>query len=260
MNDYISRFRGIAALYGTKALFKLKDAHVVVVGIGGVGSWACEALVRSGVGEITIIDSDSVNITNTNRQILALSSTLNQSKVSVLGSRLLDINPDLKLSSHQDFISKDNIPFYFPNEPEKNVYVIEAIDSVDSKCALINHLKRNKYPFIVSGGAGGKIEGSKIAIADLASVQQDPLIARLRQKLRIEYGFSDNHKFGIRCVFLNCNKQKPNQVNDAEEMKSLSEYFDDGKITFGTAMMATSAIGINLANEIIKRIISDVTV
>ena len=158
----LARFRGIAAMFGIKGLQKLNNAHVTVVGLGGVGSWCTESLVRSGIGHLNIIDHDNIAIHNINRQIHSLSSTIGKSKAQTFASRLLDINPNLDLTVHTDFIDNNNLYAFFPADKAENMWVIDAIDSIESKTALINHLRRNKYKFISSGGAGGKTDISKI--------------------------------------------------------------------------------------------------
>ncbi|MGN1357464.1 MAG: ThiF family adenylyltransferase [Succinivibrionaceae bacterium] len=262
MNNYdenIARFRGTAMLYGLKGLNILKNSSLSIVGIGGVGSWALEALVRTGIGNIRIFDHDTVSITNTNRQCHALSSSLGQSKAAIFSRRLKDINPALNIEYYEEFISPDNISKYFPSEKAREWYVIDAIDSIDSKVALINHLKRTKYRFISSGGAGGKITASEICIADLSKSQSDPLLAKVKLKLNNEYGFgnSKNSKMGIKCAFINSPRTNPKLVNSPEELQELSDYFDNGTISFGACMHVTAALGLKIAEAMIERIIQD---
>ncbi len=260
MDEYLARFRGTAALYGLSQLQKLKNAKVTVVGIGGVGSWTAEALVRTGIGNIRLIDHDIISITNTNRQCHALSSTIGKPKAEIFAKRLTDINPMLNIEYHREFIDQSKMSLLFPPDAASDSYVVEAIDSIHSKTALINHLKRNRYKFIVSGGAGGKTDCSKISVSDLSIVSQDPLLARIRENLRRDYGFTagNGHKFGIRCVYIQTPKHKPSEVNTPEELKIISEYFDDNTVTFGTSMTVTASLGLSLAREITNRILTDV--
>jgi tRNA A37 threonylcarbamoyladenosine dehydratase len=259
MDEYLARFRGIAALYGLSKLQVLKKAKITIVGIGGVGSWAAEAMVRTGIGKIRLIDHDSVNITNTNRQIHASNSNIGKTKVEVMSDRLKDINPQLEVEYSNTFINQHNLETFFPAQKCKDEYVIEAIDSIPEKTALINHLKRNKYRFIVSGGAGGKTDSSQICVSDLSTVSQDPLLAKIRENLRNDYGFTarNKHKFGIRCVYIQSPKLKPSSVNTPDELKIISNYFDDNIVTFGTCMMVTATLGLALAREITDRIVAD---
>lgn len=200
MSSYQQRFGGIGRLYGNKALAAFSQAHVCVVGIGGVGSWAAEALARSGIGKITLIDLDDICTTNTNRQIHALTDTVGESKTEVMRERIAQINPECECFEIEDFVTRDNMAEYLDARFD---YVIDAIDSVKAKAALIAHCKRNKIKLVTVGGAGGQIDPTQIQISDLAKTIQDPLAAKVRNELRRFYNFSKNpkRKFGIDCVY-----------------------------------------------------------
>jgi len=200
MSDYQLRFGGIARLYGNSQSTALQQAHFCVIGIGGVGSWVAEALARNGIGQITLIDLDDLCITNINRQIHALTDTVGLSKVDVMRDRIKQINPECLVSTIEDFVTLENVGDLLSNSFD---YVIDAIDSVNVKTAIIAHCKRNKLPIITIGGAGGQIDPSKIAIADLSQTFQDPLLAKVRNQLRREYNFSRNvkRKFSIDAIF-----------------------------------------------------------
>lgn len=201
MNEqYLRRFAGIGRLYGTLALESFASAHVCVIGIGGVGSWAAEALARSGIGAITLIDLDDICISNTNRQIHALTSTIGQDKTAVMAARIREINPDCQVNSVEEFVAADNLFEIFAN---KFSYVIDCIDSIKAKTALIAHCKRNKIPLVTIGGAGGQIDPTQIALTDLAKTINDPLLAKVRNNLRRDYHYSRNVKrnFGIDAVY-----------------------------------------------------------
>lgn len=200
MSDYQLRFGGIARLYGNSQSEALRQANFCVIGIGGVGSWVAEALARNGVGQITLIDLDDLCVTNINRQIHALTSTVGLSKVDVMRDRIMQINPDCSVSTVEDFVTLENVRELLSNSFD---YVIDAIDSVNVKSAIIAHCKRNKLPIITIGGAGGQVDPSKIATADLSQTYQDPLLAKVRNQLRREYNFSRNvkRKFSIDAVF-----------------------------------------------------------
>jgi tRNA A37 threonylcarbamoyladenosine dehydratase len=207
MSDYQLRFGGIARLYGQHGLAKLQQAHFCVVGIGGVGSWVAEALARNGIGAITLIDLDDICITNTNRQIHALTSTIGMSKVEVMCERIKAINPECQVNPIEDFVTLDNLVPLFKTITKFN-YVIDAIDSVNIKSALIAFCKRNKLPIITVGGAGGQTDPSKIQICDLSKTYQDPLLAKVKNQLRREYNFpradlakASKRKFSIDAVF-----------------------------------------------------------
>ncbi len=200
MSDYQLRFGGIARLYGNSQSEALRQANFCVIGIGGVGSWVAEALARNGVGQITLIDLDDLCVTNINRQIHALTNTVGLSKVDVMRDRIMQINPDCSVSTVEDFVTLENVRELLSNSFD---YVIDAIDSVNVKSAIIAHCKRNKLPIITIGGAGGQVDPSKIATADLSQTYQDPLLAKVRNQLRREYNFSRNvkRKFSIDAVF-----------------------------------------------------------
>ena len=200
VDNYEQRFGGIGRLYTPEGLVKLRQSHVCVIGIGGVGSWAVEALARTGIGKITMIDMDDICVTNINRQIHAMTGTVAQLKTETMKERVEKINPECVVEIIDDFITPENIPEYLNRGYD---YVLDAIDSVRTKVALIAYCKRNKIKLITTGGAGGQTDPSKIQIADLSKTIQDPLAARVRSLLRKEYNFSQNpkRKFGIDCVF-----------------------------------------------------------
>ena len=200
VDNFEQRFGGIGRLYTPEGLAKLRQSHICVIGIGGVGSWAVEALARSGIGKITMIDMDDICVTNINRQIHALTSTLATLKTEAMKTRIAEINPECQVEIIDDFISPDNLADYLNRGYD---YVIDAIDSVKTKAALIAYCKRNKIRLITTGGAGGQTDPSQIQIADLSKTIQDPLASKVRSLLRKEYHFSQNpkRKFGVDCVF-----------------------------------------------------------
>ncbi|NMP32746.1 tRNA cyclic N6-threonylcarbamoyladenosine(37) synthase TcdA [Thalassotalea sp. M1531] len=200
MSDYQLRFGGIARLYGVQGAAIIQEAAICVIGIGGVGSWVAEALARSGVGKITLIDLDDICVTNINRQIHAKSDTVGESKVEEMAKRIQQINPDCQVEEVEDFVTLDNVRELISKEFD---YVIDAIDSVPIKSAIIAHCKRNKIPIITVGGAGGQTDPTQISICDLSQTYQDPLLAKVRNQLRREYNFPRNtkRKFSIDAVF-----------------------------------------------------------
>jgi tRNA A37 threonylcarbamoyladenosine dehydratase len=199
-DSYRDRFDGIGRLYGAEALERFAAAHVAVIGLGGVGSWAVEALARSGIGKLTLIDLDDICVSNSNRQLHTLASTVGQSKTATMAARARDIAPGIEVREVEDFITTDNIPEYIGDDLD---YVIDAIDSVISKAALIAYCKRHRIRLITIGGAGGQIDPTQVAVRDLAKVQGDPLLAKVRNELRRKHGFSRNprRKFGVEAVF-----------------------------------------------------------
>lgn len=218
MSDYSLRFGGIARLYGLHGAKILQNSHFCVIGIGGVGSWAAEALARNGVGRITLIDLDDICITNINRQIHALDNTIGESKVDVMSQRIKQINPQCQVNVIEDFVTVDNLAVLLSNQYD---YVIDAIDSVDIKTRIIAHCKRNKLPIITIGGAGGQVDPSKIAITDLSKTYQDPLLAKVKNQLRREFNFPradlakiSKRKFAIDAVFSTEQLRYPTEVGE----------------------------------------------
>ncbi|TBR41934.1 tRNA cyclic N6-threonylcarbamoyladenosine(37) synthase TcdA [Marinomonas agarivorans] len=194
------RFGGIQRLYGEKAYQFFCQARVMVIGIGGVGTWAAEALARSGIGHLTLVDMDDVCITNVNRQIHALDGTVGQAKVEVMAARIKLINPACQVHVIEDFLTPDNIEELLAQPYD---YVIDAIDSLKPKAALIAWCRRHKQKLITVGGAGGQIDPTQVQIADLSRTEQDPLAAKLRNYLRRHYHFPRNpqRRFEVECVY-----------------------------------------------------------
>lgn len=197
---YQERFSGLNRLYGQAVTERFRSSHVAVAGLGGVGSWAVEALARSGVGELTLIDLDDICLSNTNRQSHALDGQYGRQKVDALAERVRAINPECVVHPISAFVTSRNVGTLITEELDG---VIDAIDSIKSKAALIAHCKRLKCPVVSSGGAGGQIDPSQITTGDLSRTTQDPLLAKVRNLLRRDYGFSRNPKrrFGIECVY-----------------------------------------------------------
>ncbi|MEO0368782.1 MAG: tRNA cyclic N6-threonylcarbamoyladenosine(37) synthase TcdA, partial [Pseudomonadota bacterium] len=194
------RFGGTERLYGKQQMSLLASSHICIVGIGGVGSWVAEGLVRSAIGSITLVDLDDICVTNTNRQIHALNSTVGQSKIDVMAARLKEINPNCTVVSVLDFVTAKNVTEHLSTTYD---YVVDATDSISAKAAMIAHCKRQKIPIITIGGAGGQTDPTQIKVADLTKTIQDPLAAKLRNTLRRDYNFSTNTKrrFAVDCVY-----------------------------------------------------------
>lgn len=255
--EYQQRFGGTARLYGRSELEILRAAHVCVVGIGGVGSWAAEALARTGVGAITLIDMDDVCVTNINRQIHAMSGTVGRAKIEVMAERIRAINPDCAVHLIDDFITPDNQAEYLSRGYD---YVIDAIDSVRPKAAMLAYCKRNKIPVIMVGGAGGQIDPTQIQVADLTKTIQDPLAAKVRGILRQEYNFSKNpkRKFGIDCVFSSEHLIYPQADGSACQAKQTAEGPKrmDCASGFGAATMVTASFGFIAVSRVIQRLLA----
>jgi tRNA A37 threonylcarbamoyladenosine dehydratase len=189
--DPARRFGGIIRIYGEAAFARFAASHICVIGVGGVGSWAVEALARSGIGQLTLIDLDNVAESNINRQLPALGSTVGRAKVEVLKARCLDINPACQLHTIEDFIEKENVAGLISPDFD---YVVDCIDNFRVKAALAAHCRRNKIRLIMLGGAGGQKDPTRIRLSDLGKTQQDRLLARVRKELRQNYAFSTNPK------------------------------------------------------------------
>lgn len=199
--NYEARFGGIGRLYGTRGLDILRNSRMAVVGIGGVGSWAAEALARSGAGAIILMDLDDLCVTNTNRQIHALGTTIGQSKTEAMAARIRDINPEAEIITLDNFYTEANAKKLFGTAPD---VIIDAIDSLSPKAHLIASCYRNKQPLITCGGARWADRPSKIEIADLSRTKGDPLLSSLRAKLKKDYGLplgEKKRKLKIPCVF-----------------------------------------------------------
>lgn len=198
-DNFENRFGGTRRLYGTDVVDMFNQSHICVIGIGGVGSWVAEALARTAIGTITLIDLDDICVTNTNRQIHAVTGNIGRSKTEAMAERIRLINPDCIVNEIDDFITTENIPELITSEFD---YVIDAIDSVKEKAALISHCGYRKIPIITVGGAGGQTDPTKIDICDLSKTNHDPLAAKVRSFLRRHYQFSKSgRRFSVDCVY-----------------------------------------------------------
>lgn len=205
-SDYNMRFGGVARIYGVIGLEKLLQAHVLVIGLGGVGTWAAEALARTGVGSITLVDLDDICITNTNRQLHAHDSMFGMMKVKAMANRISAINPQCKVTIVEDFFTAQNAHEILHYQFD---YVIDAIDGIQNKCILASACKEKNIPLIVIGGAAGKRNPSLIRVDDLGLACNDSLLFSLRKRLRQEFNFpsgagftrSKKQIFNIACVF-----------------------------------------------------------
>lgn len=248
------RFGGTVRLYGRDAVELYRNAHIAVIGIGGVGSWVAEALARSAVGEVTLIDLDDVCVTNTNRQIHALSSTIGQSKVAVMADRMRDINPDCLVHEEEAFVSQDNVRELIDDRFD---YVIDAIDAVGVKAAIIAHCKRNKIPVITVGGAGGQIDPTRVTIADLSRTEHDPLAAKLRNLLRRHFGFSKSgRRFAVDCVYSTEQLRYPQPDGSVCQQKTLHEGQTrlDCSGGFGASTCVTATFGFVAVSRVLLKL------
>ncbi|MDD6909965.1 tRNA cyclic N6-threonylcarbamoyladenosine(37) synthase TcdA [Actinobacillus minor] len=249
IDNYEQRFGGIGRLYTPEGLAILRRSHICVIGIGGVGSWAVEALARSGIGKITMIDMDDICVTNINRQIHAMSGTVAQLKTEAMKERIEKINPECQVEIIDDFITPENIPEYLNRGYD---YVIDAIDSVRTKAALIAYCKRHKIKLITTGGAGGQTDPTQIQITDLSKTIQDPLASKVRSLLRKEYNFSQNpkRKFGVDCVFSTQPLIFP-KMGDGCEISATMNCANG----FGAVTMVTATFGFFAVSRVIDKLL-----
>jgi len=247
--DYERRFGGIKRLYGHDGADRLRAAHVCIVGLGGVGSWAAEAIARTGIGRITLIDLDMVAESNTNRQLQALSEVYGQAKVDVMANRIRLINPECNIERIEDFVTVDNVASILRTE---HTMVIDAIDQVRVKTSMVAHCGKQKIPIVVAGAAGGQIDPSQIRVTDLSQTTQDPLLAKLRAQLRREHSYPRgiNKKFGVTAIYSleplrypektdSCDSAGPNGLSCAG---------------FGSSVCVTAAFGLAAASAAINHI------
>ena len=265
--DFERRFGGIARLYGAQGLARFRQAHVCVVGVGGVGSWIVEALARSAIGAITMIDLDNLAESNVNRQIHALTETLGKAKVTALHERIVQINPFCRVTEVEDFLTPDNVAEMIP--PGQFDYVVDAIDNVRAKVALIAYCREHKIPMITSGGAGGQIDPTRIEIRDLCRTEQEPLLAKVRKRLRSLHRFprGTKNKFGIDAVFSTEPLRLPEtgeqcDIGTVADSASIDDSDDDNSgITglncagFGSAMVVTASFGLVAAAHVLRKIV-----
>jgi len=253
-DDHERRFGGIDRLYGEGARLAFHRSRVAVVGVGGVGSWAVEALARSGIGNITLIDMDHVAVSNVNRQIQALDSTLGKAKVLALEARIRDINPDCKVSAIDDFLTPENVRDLFP----QGVFdaIVDSCDNALAKASLIAHARDNAIALVVCGAAGGKSNPLNLRQDDLGRTAHDALLLNVRRRLRREFGIlprktnkkSKHGKYDVTCVFVDESPRKERSCIDGK--LSCSGY--------GSSVTVTASIGMAAAAWCLERIVEKI--
>lgn len=252
--DAERRFGGIGRLYGIPALARFRAAHVCVIGVGGVGSWIVEALARSAIGQLTLIDLDNVAESNINRQIQALSGTIGQAKIAALAERIAQINPSCRVHQIEDFIAPDNLEQMLAGKGYD--YVIDAIDSVKAKAAVISYCRNNDINIVTIGSAGGQTDPTRIEVRDLTRTEQEPLLKMVRKRLRTQYNFprSMKTKFGVDAVF----SMEPLTFPETEAACDI----DGGTegVTglncagFGSSMVVTASFGMIAAGHVLNKL------
>lgn len=256
MNNKEDHFDGISRLYGKNDYALIKSMHVCVIGIGGVGSWVVEALARSAVGQITLIDFDTIEQSNLNRQIHALSTTINKKKCIAMQKRVAEINPDCVVNIIDDFITLENMQELLSRNYD---YVVDAIDSIKFKAGIIYYCKRNKIPIITTGGAGGLTDPSVIKVADLSKTYNDALAAKVRSTLRDQYNFTKNtnRSFRVDCVFSSQQQLYPKEDGTvSHEKPGIHGVSLDCRFGYGAASFVTGTFGFIAAAHLIKKFLA----
>lgn len=233
------RFGGVSRLYGAELRARFLNATVVVAGLGGVGSWAAEALARTGIGHLVLIDFDHIAESNTNRQLHALEGSYGKAKVEAMTQRILQINPQIQLTSCDEFLEPNNLDRLIP----ENAFVLDATDSVQTKVALSVWAVKNNRALVMCGAAGGKSDPTSVRCDDLSRTEQDALLAKVRQTLRQEHGFSRNlkRKIGIRAIY-------------SHEPRAGASSGGLACSGYGSTVMVTAACGLAAAAEILNLI------
>ncbi|MBI5257951.1 MAG: tRNA threonylcarbamoyladenosine dehydratase [Burkholderiales bacterium] len=242
--DLERRFGGLRRLYGDAGYARVRAARVAVVGLGGVGSWAAEALARSGVARLVLVDLDQVAESNINRQVQALGSTVGMAKVEALRVRLADIHPGCEILAVEDFASADNWPALLPSPVDG---VIDACDQSHAKLALAGWALACGAAFVSVGAAGGKQAAQRVEVTDLAEATHDPLLASLRQRLR-KQGAQRQGAMGLRCVFSREPVAAPADACDSDGSLNCHGY--------GSSVTVTATFGLVAAGELLRQCIA----
>lgn len=263
--DYVlhRRFDRMGRLVGDNGMEKLLRTHVMVIGLGGVGSWAAESLARSGVGRLTIVDFDDICITNANRQLHALQGLVGRKKADVMGERLRKINPQAKIEVLPMFYSAENAEEILSRKPD---YIFDAIDNLTAKCHLLATCKQRGLKVITSAGSAAKLDPLRIQLVDLAETTVDPMAAQVRKILRQKYDFPEGKFFGVPCVF---SDEVPRQPIDLHyyggkgfkcvcpQGQNDLHSCDSRNVIHGTASFVTGAFGLAAASWIVRDILGE---
>lgn len=252
--DLARRFGGVQRLYGAAGAARLRAAHVAVIGLGGVGSWAAEALARSAVGRITLIDLDHIAESNTNRQIHALGDAYGKSKVEAMADRISSINPACDVRAVDEFVETGNVVRLLQGFD----HVLDCIDQVSAKAALIAHARRNGMAVIACGAAGGRLDPTRIRQGDLATIVGDPLLAKVRQRLRKSHGFprvnARRPKFHVTAVYSEEPARRPAADCDVENGRFAGGLSCSG---YGSSVAVTATMGFVAAAVALTHLAAD---
>jgi tRNA A37 threonylcarbamoyladenosine dehydratase len=255
------RFDRMGRLVGDEVMERLFSTHVMVIGIGGVGSWTAESLARSGVGQITLVDFDEVCITNANRQLHAIQGMVGKKKAEVMGERLRKINPQMKVEVICAFYNAENSEMILGHKPD---YIVDAIDNLTAKAHLLNTCRVQGLKVVTSAGAAARLNPMHIKISDLADTYGDPMAQQLRKILRQKYDWPSKGAFGLQCVF-----------SDEEPIQPVELHYDNGEgfkcvcpqgqnnlhscehrnVIWGTASFVTGAFGLHIASWIVREVL-----
>lgn len=253
-----ARFAGIDRLYGVGTVARLARAHVAIIGLGGVGSWAAEALARSGVGRLTLIDADDICISNVNRQLPALEGYYGQLKVEAMRARLCAINPEIEVQAVARFLTRENLDALLGSGLDA---VLDACDSLRTKVETIAWCRRRKLPLVVVGSAGGRVDPTRIVVRDLSRTEHDAMLALIRKKLRGEFGFSRNPQryFGVPAVFSLENVRYPQADGSVSGLRPHAgpdaAFKLDCGVGLGAATHVTGAFAFAAVARVIERLL-----
>jgi len=248
--DLERRFGGLRRLYGDAAYARIRRAHVVVVGLGGVGSWSAEALARSGVGALTLIDLDQVSESNINRQVQAIGATVGQAKVEALRVRIADIHPGCAVTPIEEFVDETNWPGLLGGRPVD--VTIDACDQGRAKAVLAAWALATGTPLVVVGAAGGKRKAEAVAVEDLGLLTHDPMLASLRQRLRRHHGAARTGRIGLTCVYSREAVQPP--LVDACEADAPDSTLNCSG--YGSSVAVTATFGMAAAGVAIESLLA----
>lgn len=255
------RFDRMGRLIGDSSMEKLMNTHVMVIGLGGVGSWAAESLARSGIGRLTIVDYDEICITNTNRQLHAISGLIGKKKAQVMAERIQKINPQIKVEAMTLFYNKDTSEEILSKNPD---YIFDAIDNITAKCHLLATAKLKSIKIVTSGGSASKMDPTKIKISDLANTEIDPMLIVLRRVLRQDYQFPRKGEFGITCIWSPEEPTTPVDLHydNGQGFKCVCPQgqndfnsCDNKRLINGSAAFVTGAFGLAATSWIVRTVI-----
>jgi tRNA A37 threonylcarbamoyladenosine dehydratase len=265
-NKYVMhrRFDRMGRLVGDACMEKLFRSHVMVIGLGGVGSWAAESLARSGVGKLTVVDFDEICITNANRQIHALQGLVGKKKAQVMAERLRKINPQAQVKEHVLFYNQENSETILSERPD---FIIDAIDNLTAKCHLLATCRERGIPVITSGGAAARLDPLSVKLTDLAETHTDPLAQQVRKIMRTRHGWPREGQFGVPCVFSDEVPLMPEELkyDNGEGFKCVCPQgqndfhsCDKRRMIYGTASFVTGNFGLAMASWVVRQIVEPV--